>query len=93
MQLEPINPYRFGITVKPPRQSFYAPNCWNVKRVGKFKGYTVKIYDNYTANRHSSTLIVLSKANQWIKSKLKYIEGGKLKTLWSYAGVNKGKEK
>lgn len=87
MKVDSINSLNFGITIKPPKQSFYAPNCWNEKMVGKYKGYTIRIFNNYTGNRHSSTLIVLSKVNQWIKSKLKYIEDGKLKTLWSYANA------
>lgn len=85
MRVEPINPFRFGITVKPPKKINYAPLCWNIKQTGKYKGYDIFVYDDFMQGVHNSTMISLSKSGKWIKSKLKYIEGGKLKTLWSYA--------
>ena len=77
----------FGITVKPPKKIDYAPLCWNIKQTGKYKGYDIFVYNDYVQGVHSSTLISLSKAGKWIKSKLKYMLDGERKTLWSYAGV------
>lgn len=85
MRIEPINPIEFGITIKPIKKVPYAPGCWNEITEGKFKEYSFKIYNNFVEYEKGSTLIILKKCGNWVKSKLKYVLNGKRKTLWSYA--------
>ena len=75
----------FGITVKKPVKKIYAPNCWNEVSEGQFKNCSFFIYNNFLNGRKGSTLISYHKYGIWVKSKLKYIENGIRKTLWSYA--------
>mgnify|MGYP003298086406 CR=1 FL=1 len=85
MNIKPVENTSFGILVKPARKRYYAPNCWNIKSIGKYKDYDIKIYDDYMNKCYKSTLITISKAGKWIKSKLKYFDGKENKVLWSYA--------
>lgn len=67
------------------KKIIYAPRCWNIMTVGKYKNYEIKIFENYIDRRWCSTLIALNKAGKWIKSKLKHSENQQRKVTWSYA--------
>lgn len=84
MKIMPVDNLNFGV-LNSTKKRYYAPFCWNTKTLGKYKGYDVKILDNYIDEQLCSTLISISKAGKWIISKLKYFENNKKKTLWSYA--------
>lgn len=78
-------PLSFGITTDKMVKKIYYPNCWNEITKGKYKDYSFTIYNNYEFSKKCSTLIVLKKLGEWIKSKLKYVDvDGKHKVLWSY---------
>lgn len=85
MNVKPVDNTNFRILIKPPKKRCYATDCWNIKSVGKYKDYDVKVYNDYMYKKYRSTLICISKAGKWIKSKLKYFDGSERKTLWSYA--------
>ena len=95
MNIKPINkpmsyyqderPMLFRMTTKKPFKRYYAPNCWNEISEGAYKDYSFTLYNNYHEGQKGSTLIILRKLGTWIKSKLKYREDNKRKTLWSYA--------
>jgi len=75
----------FGISVGKPIKRVYYPNCWNEVSNGKYKDFSFTIYNNYEFGNKCSTLIVVKKMGNWIKSKLKYIDvDGSRKVLWSY---------
>ena len=91
MKIFPTEKYNssFGIKIKPMKKKVYAPNCWNEVTEGQFKDYRFKLFNNYVDGQHGSTLIVLSKGKEWIKSKLKYIFNGERKAIWSFAKEKK----
>lgn len=75
MRIEPTE-QTFGITTN-RKISKYTYNCFIEKSKGSYKGYDLSIQKNYINNRLCSTLICISKAGKWIKSKLKYFENGR----------------
>lgn len=91
MKIQPTS-QSFGILVKPPVKKVYYPNCWNLISDGKCGDCTFRIYQNYIDGIKCSTLIMYEKLGVWVKSKLKYIENGKRKTLWSYAKDEKDRQ-
>ena len=91
MKIQPTS-QSFGILVKSPVKKVYYPNCWNIISEGKYKDATFKIYQNYIDGRKGSTVIIYEKLGKWIKSKLKYTENGKRKTIWSYAKNGKDRQ-
>lgn len=84
MNIKPVENTNFGI-LKSTKKCVYAPNCWNTKTTGNYKDYEIRVFDNYINGRFCSTMICLRKAGEWVKSKLRYFEDGKMKSLWSYA--------
>lgn len=88
MNIKPVDNLNFGI-LKNTKKCYYASHCWNVKTFGKYKDYDIKVFEDYINGQFCSTLISISKAGKWIKSKLKYFEDGKKKMLWSYANDRK----
>ena len=68
--------------MKPTKTSHYYPNCYVEKEVGSIKDKEVTISKNFMNDKLTSRLIcVKDKADKWLKSKLKYFEDGKWKTL------------
>ena len=63
---------------------YYAPNCFLEENIKKFKGKNFLIRNDYVDNKLISTLIYMTKAGKWVKSKLKIFREGKLaKTIRS----------
>ena len=90
MKIQKTPPYNptSGIRTAPTKVSVYAPKCYITKDVGQFKDYNIRITRNYLNNKLASTLYyVTDKAGKWLRSKLKYIENGKQKLLWSKNNV------
>ena len=86
-QTPPYNP-SMGIRLGTTKTSVYAPSCYITKDLGKFKDYKIQITKNYINNKLASTLYyVTDKAGKWLTSKLKYIEDGKKKIIWSKNNV------
>lgn len=82
-QTPPYNP-SMGIRMGNTKTTMYAPSCYITKDLGRFKDYKIHITKNYINNKLASTLYyVTNKAGEWIESKLKYIENGKKKIIWS----------
>lgn len=90
MEIKPIQPttdkyLTFGITTKQPIKKIYAPGCWNEVSEGKYKDYTFTIYNNYQNKIKCSTVIILKKLGEWIKSKLKYRDMyNERRVIWSH---------
>lgn len=73
-----------GIRLGTTKTSVYAPKCYITKDLGRFKDYKIQITRNFINNKLSSTLFyVTDKAGKWLGSKLKYIEDGVQKVIWS----------
>ena len=90
MQIQKTPPYNptLGIRTAPTKVSVYAPKCYITKDIGQFKDYNIRITRIYLNNQLASTLYyVTDKAGKWLRSKLKYIENGKQKLLWSKNNV------
>lgn len=90
MKIQPISPYNpaMGIRMGNTRTVMYAPSCYITKDLGRFKDYKIQITKNYINNKLASTLCyVTDKSGKWLRSKLKYIENGKQKLLWSKNNV------
>ena len=84
MRIEPIQ-QTFGITTS-RKITKYAYNSYIEKSKGTYKGHDLYIQKNYLNGRLASTMICLSKAGEWVKSKLKYIENGERKVLRTSSG-------
>jgi hypothetical protein len=86
-QTPPYNP-TMGIRMGNTRTAMYAPSCYITKDLGRFKDYKIQITKNYINNKLASTLYyVTDKVGKWLGSKLKYIENGKQKIIWSKKNV------
>lgn len=57
---------------------YYEPNCFLEENIKRFKGKNFLIRNDYVNNKLISTLIYMTKAGKWVKSKLKIFREGKL---------------
>ena len=74
----------FQIKLQPTKITKYATNKYLTKDKGCYKGCEVIITKNFIANQLTSKLIYLKDTTgNWLKSKLKYCEGGEWKVLRS----------
>lgn len=82
MKVQKIQNPNFGIRIKPTKTALYYPNCYVQKEVGVYRGKEIIITKNFINDKLSSRLIyVKDQAGKWLKSKLKYLEGGEWKVL------------
>ena len=90
MIIEPIGKPQptFGIRIGKTKTSYYAPNCYITKDLGKYKDHKFQITKNYIGNKLGSTLCYVTDiAGNWVVSKLKYVEDGVRKVIWSKKNV------
>ena len=77
MRTQPITTYNpsFGI------YKYTLPKRYGELIHGEYKGYSIDIYNAEVQN--NKLYYISDKLGKWIKSKLKYIENGKIKTIRS----------
>ena len=82
MKVDNVNNTNFGIRIKPTRKIPYANNCYITEDIGFFKNRRISITKNYIDEKLTSVLYyVKDNVGNWVKSKLKYIENGKITVL------------
>ena len=83
----PNNP-TMGLNRVPTKRIHYLPNGFIEKDIVRLKDHTLLIARNYPNGKLTSTLYyVTDKAGKWIKSKLKFVEGGVQKVIRSENNV------
>lgn len=90
MIIEPIGKPQptFGIKVGNTKVSRYAPHSYLTEDFGRYKDYKFHITKNYVDDKLKCSLCyVTDKAGKWITSKLKYVENGVRKVIWSKNNV------
>ena len=85
MNINPVS-LSFGILKSNKSYIYGYKSCIN-NMTGKYKDYNIKVRNDYVLGELHTSLIYISRYGEWIKSKLRYFENGKVsKVFYSSSG-------